>query len=318
MCTSVALKFKDMYFGRNMDVTASRCDRVAITPRSMKLSFRCGVDIPSHYAIMGTAAIVDGYPLYADCINEVGLCFAGLELRANAYYSNEKADGKYNVSPYELPLWLLSQCASVAEVRRLMENTNISNIPYSSDIPLTPLHWHVADKSGSIVIESTRDGLFIYDDPVRTLTNDPTFDVQMLYLSEFRNLSAKPASNAFSVVSDELSGGNGSGTCGLPGGYSSSSRFVRSAFLCMVTEKFSDMDEEKSVAHFFRVLYATAVPRGAVVTERGEHHYTHYSCCMNATKGIYCCFSEDSYRPFVLDMHKCDLDSDAVLSFNIK
>ena len=39
-----------------------------------------------HYAIIGTAIVAEGFPLFYDGMNEKGLCAAGLNFPENAVY----------------------------------------------------------------------------------------------------------------------------------------------------------------------------------------------------------------------------------------
>ena len=79
----------------------------------------------------------------------------------------------------ELVSWLLGRCGSVKEARELLSDINIIDIPFSGRLPLSPLHWHIADSESSIVLESTKGGIRIYDNPAGVLTNNPPFDFQM-------------------------------------------------------------------------------------------------------------------------------------------
>ena len=46
--------------------------------------------------------------------------------------------------------WILSKCASLAEVRRLLNRINIVNTPFSEQLPLAQLHWIISDENESI------------------------------------------------------------------------------------------------------------------------------------------------------------------------
>lgn len=56
-------------------------------------------------------------------------------------------------------------------------------------MPSGQLHWIIADKNDCIVVESVKEGIKVYNDPVGVLTNNPTFDMQMFRLNDFRGLS---------------------------------------------------------------------------------------------------------------------------------
>ena len=83
MCTASNYITDDHYFGRNFDYEISYNERVTITPRNYEFKYRKIDDIKTHYAIIGIAAGIDGYPLYYDACNEKGLAIAGLNFAGN-------------------------------------------------------------------------------------------------------------------------------------------------------------------------------------------------------------------------------------------
>ena len=135
-----------------------------------------------------------------------------------------------NIAQFEFISWILSQCASLVEVRELLDRINIVNTPFSEQLPLAQLHWIISDENESITVESMSDGLHIYDNPVGVLTNNPPFPQQMFQLNNYMYLSPKQPENTFceNLALDAYS--RGMGGLGLPGDLSSSSRFVRVAF----------------------------------------------------------------------------------------
>ena len=148
--------------------------------------------------MIGIAAGIIDYPLYYDGTNEKGLSMAGLNFSGYADYK-EIQEGKDNVSPFEFIPWILGQCATVDEAKDLLMNINLANINYSEELPLSPLHWLLADKEKSIVIESMKDGLHIYDNSVGVLTNNPSFDYQLFNLNNYRVLSTRTPKIIFQI-----------------------------------------------------------------------------------------------------------------------
>ena len=169
MCTAAAYMTKDFYFGRNLDYEFPYGESVTVTPRGYSFDLRCGEKFRTRYAIIGMAHVQDGYPLYYDAVNEKGLCIAGLNFVGNAKY-HTSANGKDNITQFELIPWLLGSCAGIGEARTMLERLNITDIPFSAGMPLAQLHWLIADRHGCLTLESTQDGLHIYDNPVGVLT----------------------------------------------------------------------------------------------------------------------------------------------------
>ena len=285
MCTCVALNFDRFYFGRNMDLEGSFGERVVMAPRNFPLKGKCELNAGDHYAIMGMAAVVEGYPLFADAMNEKGLCMAGLNFPGNAVYCKENEQGKYRVSPFELIAWVLGRCDTVAEAEQLLRRTVLVDVPFSKSVPLTPLHWMVSDSSCSLVVEPMAEGLKIYKNPVGVLTNNPPFPYHLANLAGYAHLGAGTPKSGWTEDDRWLS--MGLGGVGLPGDYSSPSRFVRTAFL--KKNLWMTQEPTEQVDAFFRVLGAVAPPRGCVLSPQGKPHYTTYTCCMDVAEGQYIC-----------------------------
>ncbi len=283
MCTAIHYFTKDHYFGRNLDYEVPFDTSVTIMPRSYTLSMRNGNKLNNRYAMIGMALVTNAYPLYFDATNEKGLSIAGLNFPKNAVY-NEPVKGKYNITPFELTPWLLGNCANIPEAEAVLSQVNLTNISFSKTLPLTPLHWLIADKDSSIVLESTNRGLEIYPNPIGVLTNNPTFDYHLLNLNNYLNITANEPANHFSEKINLSAYSRGMGGFGLPGDLSSSSRFVRAAFTKL--NSVCGDSEEKSVSQFFHILGSVVQQRGCVkVDDRFE--ITLYTSCCNMDKGIY-------------------------------
>ncbi len=312
MCTAITYYTKDHYFGRNLDLEFSYHEEIVVAPKNFPFLFRKCATIDEHYAIIGTAFVVEGYPLYYDAANEKGLGMAGLNFPENADYK-EEVFGADNVSPFEFIPWVLSQCASVKEARELLADINLVNIDFSSKLKLSPLHWMIADSKEAIVVESVEDGLKIYDNPVGVMTNNPTFDKQLFNLNNYMNISNKPATNSFAKDLKLDAYSRGMGAMGLPGDLSSASRFVKAAFTRM--NSISGDSEEESVSQFFHILGSVEQQRGCVDLGDDKYEITIYSSCYNLDKGIYYYKTYDNSQITAVDMHKCNIKGDSLTTY---
>ena len=283
MCTAATYKTEDFYFGRNLDYEFSYGDEVTVTPRAYPFALRCMGNFRTKYAMIGMAYVAGEYPLYYDAVNEKGLGIAGLNFVGNAVY-HPAAEGKNNVTQFELIPWLLGSCATLAEARTLLEKTNIVNIPFSDQLPLAQLHWLIADKTGSIVVESTADGLHIYDDPVGVLTNNPPFPQQLFALNNYRALSPRTPASTFAEGLDLTAYSRGLGGLGLPGDLSSQSRFVRAAFVRMNAK--SGSGEAESVNQFFHILHSVEQQRGCCELDGGKYRSRSTPAAATPTKAF--------------------------------
>ena len=312
MCTAVTYKTKDFYFGRTLDYEFSYCEEITITPRNFPFEFRHRDTIDNHYAIIGMAYVFEDYPLYYDGVNEKGLSMAGLNFVGNAVY-NSYMDGKINIAQFEFIPYILGSCASVKEARVLLDNINLVNTPFSEKLPVSQLHWIIADKDDCITIESVADGLKIYDNPVGVLTNNPTFPEQIFNLNNYMHLSPNEPKNTFSDKLNLKKYSRGMGALGLPGDLSSQSRFVRVAFVKM--NSVSDISEVDSVSQFFHILNSVDQQRGCCRLENNKYEITIYTSCCNATKGVYYYTTYNNHMISSVDMNKENINAKELIRF---
>jgi len=305
MCTAVTYKTKDFYFGRTLDLDCSYSEEVTVTPRNFPLHFRDMNTLENHYAMIGMAHVVDDYPLYFDAVNEKGLAMAGLNFVGYADYKGP-VSCRDNITHFEFIPWILAQCASVREAREKIEKLNITNIPFSEELPLSELHWIIADHNEAITVESEKEGIRVYPNPAGVLTNNPPFDEQLFQLNNYMHLSPKTPSNRFSDKLPLQAYSHGMGALGLPGDWSSQSRFVRAAFVKL--NSISEATESKSVSQFFHILGAVDQTRGCSEVGNGRFETTVYTSCCNTDKGIYYYSTYDNHQITAVNMHREKLD----------
>ncbi len=314
MCTAITYNTKNHYFGRNFDLEYSYKETVTITPRNYEFKFRNVDNINNHYAIIGMAYVMNNYPLYYDGINEKGLGMAGLNFPGNADYK-EVVEGKENIASFEFIPYVLSKCSNIEEVKKLLENLNITKISFSNELPASPLHWIISDKEKSIIVESVKEGLKVYDNPVGVLTNNPTFDIQMFNLNNYMNLSTEKPLNNFSNELNLDVYSRGMGAIGLPGDLSSASRFVKATFTKMNSK--SGDSESESISQFFHILESVYQQRGCVHMGEDNYEITIYSSCCNMDKGIYYYTTYENSQITGIDIFKEDLESEELISYDL-
>ncbi len=306
MCT--VLRFGG-FFGRNLDLDGSYGEQVCVLPRGFPLDFRRLGRLDRHFALVGMALAEDGYPLFYDAANEKGLAMAGLNFPGNARYF-PAAEGRDNVAPFELIPWVLGQCASLGEARRLLERGNVMDIPFRDGWPATPLHWMVADSTGSLAVESTADGLHIYEDRAEVLTNNPPFPYQLFNLNNYRHLSPDTPEERFGMELEVYC--QGMGGLGLPGDGSSMSRFVRAAF------GVKNALEAGGISQVFHLLDSVKMLRGLCRTDGGQWDYTVYSGCMDLEKGRYYYVTDGNRQLNRVDLFREDLDGCEMRLFSLE
>ncbi len=314
MCTAITYQTKNHYFGRNLDLEYSYHETVTIMPRNYPLTFRGGKNLPNHYALIGMAFVANDYPLYYDAMNEKGLAMAGLNFPDNAYYFPYQ-DDKENVAPFEFIPYILSQCQDLAEAKTLLENINLANLNFSEELKASPLHWLIADKTGSITVESVKEGLKVYDNPVGILTNNPSFPYQMFNLNNYLSLSKEAPVNHFAPSLNLTTYSRGMGALGLPGDLSSASRFVKATFTKM--NALSGEDESASISQFYHILNAVDQQRGCVDMGEGKYEITIYSSCCNLDEGLYYYKTYENSQITAINMHHENLAGTTLVNYEL-
>lgn len=312
MCTAATYQTKGFYMGRTLDYEFSYGDEITVTPRNYEFQFRHMGSVSSHYAMIGMAHVAGDYPLYYDAMNEKGLGMAGLNFVGNAAFQ-EVDDTRDNVAQFEFIPWILCQCATLEEAKRLLSRMNLVGTPFSPQLPTAQLHWLIADKSGSLTVECMADGLHIYDNPVGVLTNNPPFDKQLFHLNDFMHLSPKQPENTFSSDLNLQTYSRGMGALGLPGDLSSASRFVRVAFTKMNSR--SGDSENESVSQFFHILGSVDQQRGCCEVADGKYEITLYTSCCSADTGIYYYTTYENHQISGVDMYRENLDGNTLARY---
>lgn len=285
MCTSFTFQTKDFYCGRNMDLEYSFGKRVLIMPRNYPLMLRHGEAAVQHHAMIGMAAPGFAYPLYAEACNEKGLYMAGLNFPGNACYAAAEEGKERQIAVFELIPWLLGLCSTVEEACGRLKEIRVVNTPYAPELSPTSLHWHIADRNRSVVLELMEDGMHLHENPVGVMTNNPPFPFHLMNLNCYLNVTAGFPENRFGEGTQLHTFGEGMGGLGLPGDASSTSRFVRTAFLKANSQ--CGEGEQESVSQVFHILDGVAMVKGSVRNPQGKCEYTAYSCCINVDKGTY-------------------------------
>ena len=279
MCTAITYQPRELYMGRSLDYEASYGEEIVMLPRRFPLRFRHGGGSEQGYAILGTAHVADGYPLYYDAVNEKGLGIAGLNFVGNAHYAAPQ-DGRQNVAQFEFIPWLLRQCATLA------------------------------DPTGALTLEPTAEGLQIYENPVGVLTNNPPFPQQLFALNNYMHLSPRQPENTFAPDVPLQAYSRGMGALGLPGDLSSGSRFVRAAFTKL--HSVCGESEADCVGQFFHIMETVSQTRGCCEVLPEEVATAIYTSCWNAARGIYYYTTYGNRRITAVDLHREPLDGTAL------
>lgn len=284
-CTGIQLKTKQGKFvnGRTIEFGEKIAMNVLVIPRNFTFTGTLhdnskGLTYRSKYAAVGVGPIDED--IIADGLNEAGLSAGAFYLPGYAEYSTITPQNRNQaVSPFEFVNWLLSQFATVKEVKQNLKNIVIAPTAFKAWGITPPLHYVVYDKSGnSIVIEPIGGRLVVYDNPLGVITNSPTFDWHITNLQNYINLSTlnSPPVHIDGLTLQQFS--QGSGLHGLPGDFTSPSRFVRAAIFSAAATPAPST--EAAIAQTFHILNQFDIPLGAVRSIDSKTGQTHFDYTM--------------------------------------
>lgn len=278
MCTSVFIKTKDNkhILGRTMDFTFPLDPNPLFIPRNHKWTSAVEDTVfTTDYGFLGAGRLLGDAYFVADAVNEHGLSVAELYLPGNAVYQATPVEGKTNMAPHEFILWLLGNCESIADVESKLAAINLVEkaVPVLNFV--TPLHWILSDTTGRcVVIEPTGPELKTQENPVGVMTNSPEFDWHVQNLRNYIDVQPEQfAPETFgSFVATAFS--QGTGTRGLPGGYTPPERFVRATFFRQNIEPAAN--EIAGVSNIYHILATVRIPKGIVLTPEKQSDYSLY------------------------------------------
>lgn len=316
MCTALSFKHENSsLFGRNMDLAWNFNQAPMFIPRNATWLNRAdGKRRPFSRAIIGMGTLIDEHPSMAEAMNENGLACAGLNFPGYAHWESACKKDKYNLTPYDFILWVLSEHDTVEQLKNDIPGIELVDIPINAQTPCPTLHWMISDKSGAcIVVEKTADAFKVHDNPVSVMTNNPCFDWHLTNLCEYMGVRIEHPENV-SWGKAELSPlGVGAGSRGIPGDFASVSRFVRTAFANTHLPEMKSREE--AVGQCFHMLDYAAMVKGCVKTAEGIDDLTLYSVCMDLGEGIYYYKNWHNSRISAIDMRKEDYGASEIKLF---
>ena len=288
MCTAICFRSKndEILFGRNMDFSYELDPHIYIVPKNYKWNnYANTYTISNRYKYIATGQDIEGH-IFTDGLNEKGLAVAALYFYGYANFDNINKYSKFSIDSTQIVNFLLGNCSNINDVITTVKQINITGVKDAITNSIAPLHWIAVDKYGRcIVIEKTYDSFKIYNNPFGILTNSPDFKWHITNLRNYINLS--PTQKASSIWNNIILEpfGQGGGSFGLPGDYTSPSRFVRAAF-----EKSNILiskNENELIHNCFNIFNNLSIPKGLVKTIKNTYDYTQYTVVFNTANFNY-------------------------------
>ena len=268
-CTGIQLTNKDgsIVNGRTVEFGIKIDISLAVVPRGYAFTGETpdgdGLKYTAKHAAVGVYAYTDVKLM--DGINDAGLAAGAFYLPTFAAYTPVTAQNQSKgLSPVEFPNWLLTQFATVAEVRKAVEAGDVVITPtvvagWGATPP--PFHYVVYDKTGaSIVIEPIDGKLVIHDNPLGVVTNSPTYDWHMTNLRNYITVNPNNVQSGKIGKLELQAFGMGNGMWGLPGDFSPPSRFVRAALFS--ANAIPSDNAAEGIDHVFHILNNFDLPKG--------------------------------------------------------
>ena len=161
--------------------------------------------------------------------------------------------------------YVLTSFATVAEVKAGLPGVLVVDSEIPPAPAAFPLHYIFTDRTGaSVVVEYVGGELTLHDAPLGVLTNSPTYDFHITNLANYANLSVNsvPVRDIDTVQFAPIS--TGGSLVGLPGDFTSISRFIRATVYSQSLQKPGTADD--GVLQGFHVMNQFDIPQGLVPT----------------------------------------------------
>lgn len=193
-------------------------------------------------------------------MNEAGLAGGMFFHKGFAEYAPyDPAKANQSMAPSDLLAYILSSFATVDEVRAGVEGVRVVPVVDPALGTPFPLHGMITEPGGKSIVIEFKDGVAtVFDNPVGVIANNPNFDWHLTNLRNYGYLSNTPYAETTwgDLTLTPLAAG--SGMLGLPGDYTSPSRFVRAAAFVQTARETSG--GEDTVEEAFRILDSFNLP----------------------------------------------------------
>lgn len=326
-CTSFLLKAEngDTVVGRTMEFGLPLGSQLTVVPRNLALkavgpdgNAGTGLAYTTKYGVVGMNGL--GLPALVDGLNEKGLYTGLLFFPGLAEFQDVgAADAANSIASYELATYILTQFATVDEVKAGLPKIKVSRAQQAVFKGPIPLHATVHDASGkSIVVEYVGGQLQITDNPTTVMTNAPSISWHLANLAQYANATSSPG-GSFAINGTTFQPwSSGTGMNGLPGDLSAATRFLRAAFLVANAPKTKDAADAMGISWHF--LNQFDIPPGAVRTAAGGragggvagYETTEWTSVSDLKNGLYQIRTYDDQQTRQISLKSVDLNAKAI------
>ena len=265
-CTGISLVAKDgsKVVARTVEwaATPMQCGYV-VSPRGhMHQSYTpTGENGIKYKGVYGYVGIYTEYePFVVEGMNEAGLS-AGLFFfpQYGEYAPYNSSNNDKTLCDMQFVSWVLSQFSNIDQVKDALSKIDLVTL----DHKIGAVHWRITEPGGRMVVLEIVKGVpQFYENNLGVLTNAPGFQWHMTNLNNYVNLVPGSAPNNTIAPGITLQGlGHGSGMLGLPGDFTSPSRFVRATFFQTTSPVWDNGFD--TVVQAFHILNNFDIPVGS-------------------------------------------------------
>lgn len=264
-------------------------NRIALIPKGSRMRITLGEKeetAVTSYEMAGMAVMGLPAPIMVDGVNEKGLMGALLNYPGYAVYKEALTREGSRVHPGFLVGYLLGQAGSVSEAVKVLDRVRLADEEVFGEH--MSIHYIFSDRTGeAVVVEPGEGGIRVHRNTVGVMTNSPDYIWHRTNLRNYKGVLYGEGERKFLNMKLTGFGEALGGGFGLPGDYSSPSRFVRLAALKEASVR--GKDETDGVTRMFHVFSAVDIPEGILKSAREEKGYEKTLCIsvMCAESGTY-------------------------------
>ena len=265
-CTGISLAAQDgsRVVARTVEwaATPMQCGYVVAPRGHMHQSYTpTGENGLRYQGVYGYVGIYTEYePFVVEGVNEAGLS-AGLFFfpQYGDYAPYDAADNDKTLCDMQFVSWVLSQCSTIDQVKEELSKLTLVTL----NNKIGAVHWRITEPNGRMVVLEVVAGVpHFYENKLGVITNAPGFQWHMTNLNNYVNL--EPGSAPDKTIKPGITLkplGHGSGMLGLPGDFTSPSRFVRATFFQTTAPMLATGFD--TVVQAFHILNNFDVPIGS-------------------------------------------------------
>jgi len=330
-CTSFLLTGSDggYVYGRTLEFGLDISSKGIAVPRGLDMK-GTGVDgkpgsglaWTTKYAAIGANNI--DLPIIVDGLNEMGLA-GGMLYAPNISEFQEVTPGEsaQSIASYEMLVYALTNFATVEQAREGFRKIKVNRSPQKLFKGVVPLHLTLHDLSGkSIVIEYIGGEVQISDNPTSVLTNGPQLAWHLTNLGNYTGLSTNNPAPLKMGDATYGASSSGAGMMGLPGDFSSPSRFLRAFFMKKnAPTKLTTQQQVNTAFHFlnnFDIPPGLVSLGGAFGGGTGGYEITYYAAVSDLKNKVFYIRTFDNPTIQTIEMSQIDPQAKEIRYFDLK